>query len=116
MRIERNLANLVEKDRAGMRELEAAASLLDGARECAFLVAKELRGNQRRRNRRTVHADECAGRPARVLVDGSCDQFLPGSGFARNQDRQSVGATFDTWQRAVFSAFEDPTISSNMNA
>src|SRR3954453_11923143 len=40
LRIHRNLADLVEEDRARMRELEPSAALLDGTGEGAFFVSE----------------------------------------------------------------------------
>jgi hypothetical protein len=50
-------------------------------------VPKQLGRDQRPGNRRTIHADECPRRTVRLRVNGTREQFLPGAGFAGNEDR-----------------------------
>src|SRR5262245_17806710 len=81
------LAYLVEEQRAAVGELEAAAPLLDGAGEGAFLVAEELAFHELARERRAVDLDECPLAPAAELVDRARDELLPGAGLTLDQDR-----------------------------
>ena len=51
------VADFVEKECAGMRQLETAYAPVGGPRECAALVAEHLALDEVARNRRTVHAN-----------------------------------------------------------
>ncbi len=85
LRLGGKVADLVQKNGAGVGEFEASPALLQGARECPLLVAKELRGDKRGRNRGAIHADKSMASALRSLMYGARDQFLPGTGLARNQ-------------------------------
>src|ERR1700722_11170623 len=52
------VANLIEKNCSTVGRLKASNAPLQGPGEGAFLMAKKLGRNQRRRNSPTVHADE----------------------------------------------------------
>src|SRR5439155_5746941 len=54
LRRQRDLAHLVEEERAAVRLLEAAFAPADGAGERALLVSEELALDQRLRERRAV--------------------------------------------------------------
>ena len=58
LRRRHHLGDLVEEQRAAVRELEAAQPPLDGAGERALLVAEELALEQRFRDGRAVDRDE----------------------------------------------------------
>src|SRR5271165_6174630 len=58
---------------------------LSGSSEGAFLVAKKLRGDQRRRDRGTIYPNERAVGPARPLMNGACHQFFTRSALASDQ-------------------------------
>src|SRR5258708_28651000 len=77
-----------------MRQLKAALASLHRAGESAFLVAKQLRGDQGGRNRRTVYTDERLAGTLRVLVYGASNQFFSGAGFAGDQHRGIGGGHF----------------------
>src|SRR5262249_49197586 len=79
------LTNLVEENRPAVRQLQAALSSREGPGKRALLVPEELRGDERRWNRRAVHADEGARRSLRSLVDRAGDELLPRTGFASDQ-------------------------------
>ena len=57
---QRQLADLVEKQRAAVGPLEPAAAGLDRPGKCATLVAEQLRIDQFRRNRPAIDAIERA--------------------------------------------------------
>ena len=67
----RDLADLVEEQRAAVGQLEAALAGVDGAGEGALLVAEQLGLQQRLRQRRAVDLDERPVRARRQLVDGA---------------------------------------------
>src|SRR5579864_4266929 len=79
------VANLIEKNCSTVGRLKASNAPLQGPGEGAFLMAKKLRCNQRRRNSSTVHADECSRCTIRSFVNRTSNQFLSGSGFTRNE-------------------------------
>src|SRR5205085_12408700 len=58
LRRDRQLADLVEEDRAARRQLELTRTPLGRARESAALVAEQLRLDQRLWNRGAVDRDE----------------------------------------------------------
>src|SRR4051794_10420791 len=86
LRLGWQLADFVEEDRPAIGCLEPSKPALQRACEGAFLVSKQLGRDERRRNRRAVHADERSGRTARALVKGACDELFAGSGLAEYED------------------------------
>src|SRR6266436_2042923 len=84
----RQLADLVEEQRAARGQLEAAALELVGSGEGATLVPEELRLDERLGQRRAVDGDEGPlGTPARI-VDGASDQFLSRAALSGEQHRR----------------------------
>src|ERR1700735_2650573 len=81
LHLNRKVANLVEKDCSTVGRFKASDAPLQGPGEGAFLMAKKLGCNQRRRNSSTVHANECPRRTIRSFVNRTSNQFLSGSGF-----------------------------------
>src|SRR5882762_8151612 len=77
-----------------MRQLKTTLAALHRAGEGAFLMTKQLRRDQGRRNRRAVYADERLTGTLRVLVYGASNQFFSGAGFARDQHRGIGGGHF----------------------
>ena len=84
--LERQLADLVEEQRAAVRQLEAALVLADRAGERALLVAEQLALDEAGGDRGAVHLDEQALAPRAGLVDRARDQLLAGAGLARDED------------------------------
>src|SRR5882724_4218577 len=76
LQFERNLPNLVQKNRAAVGHFEAADALRDCSRECALLVSEQLAFQQTRRNSRAVELDERLRAPRTQIMDGARDQFL----------------------------------------
>ena len=82
---QRQLADLVEEQRAAVRRLEHAGLRFDGAGERAAHVAEQLALEQRVDDRRAVDRDErlaCAG-PG--LMERARGEFLAGAGLAADQ-------------------------------
>ena len=79
------LADLVEKQRAALGQLEAPFLRRVRAGERAFLVAEQLRFDQILRQRRAADLDERLLGARRVVVDRVRDQLLAGAGFAAQQ-------------------------------
>jgi hypothetical protein len=86
LRFERQLAHLVEQERATVGELEAAAALLRRASERALLVAEELALDQLARQGGAIdfHQRPLAARAA--IVDRARDELLAGAGLAVDED------------------------------
>ena len=58
LRFGAEVADLVEKERAGVREFEPAEATIGRARECPAFVPEHLAFHQIARDGRTVHANE----------------------------------------------------------
>src|SRR4030095_15941830 len=58
LQLQRNVADLVEEERAAVRQLEATEFLRDGAGERALLVPEQLAFEKAGRNGRAVELDE----------------------------------------------------------
>jgi hypothetical protein len=84
---QREIADLVEEQRAAVRQLERAGRAADRVGEGAFLVAEKLALDERLRQRRAVHGDERTPGAATVLVDGLGDALLAGAGLTHQQHR-----------------------------
>ena len=78
----RQLADLVEEDRASGRQLEPAPPPFQGTREGPPLVAEQLRGDEPLRQGRTVDLHQGAPGPRRACVDRAGDELLAGPGLA----------------------------------
>ena len=86
LRLERDVADLVEEDRPLVGELEQPLLRVDGAGESALDVAEQVRLEQVGRQVAGVDGDERAIRPRGVLVQRPRDQLLAGTAFAVDQD------------------------------
>ena len=76
LQLQRDVADLVQEQRAPVRQLEAADLLADGAGEGALLVAEQLALQQPRGDGRAVELDEGAARARAQVVHGAGDEFL----------------------------------------
>ena len=85
--LHRQIADLVEKERAAVGELKAARTPGDGSGEGALLVAEELGLEHAGREGRAVDAHEGLFFPRRVDMDGVGDELFAGAGFAAEKDR-----------------------------
>src|SRR2546430_7634583 len=81
-------ADLVEEERAPLRELKLPELARVGARERPPLVAEQLRLDERLDDGRGVDGDEglVAARP--LGVDRACDELLTGAALPRDQHRR----------------------------
>jgi hypothetical protein len=75
----RQLAHLVEEERARARHLEQALLLLGGAGEAPLLVAEELALDEALRDGTAVDGDEGLLAARSLLVDGARHHLLPGA-------------------------------------
>ena len=88
---QRQVAHLVEEERAVLGCLEVADLVAVRARERTFLVAEEFALHQVLGNRAAVDRDERGVRPRGTVVDEARGHFLAAAGFAGDVDR-SLGA------------------------
>ena len=86
LRRQREVADLIEEERATICRLESPRLIGDRARERPFDVAEELTLHQFAGNRGTVHFDERAVLPDRGLVDGARHQLLAAAVLAGDED------------------------------
>src|SRR5438094_2931179 len=85
LELERDLAHLVEEERAAMGHLEASDLLRDGPGERAPLVAEEFTLEEPRWDSRAIDLDEGSLAAAASVVDGARDQFLSRAGLAEDE-------------------------------
>ena len=85
----RDLADLVEEQRAAVGLLEAPFAPPDRAGERAALVAEELALEQRLGERGAVQLDERLLGARAVLVDGRGDELLAGAALAGDEHRRA---------------------------
>ena len=95
----RGAVDLVQEDAAGVRGLEPAGAVLDGAGERALDVAEQLALQEALGQGPAVDADVGAGGAQAQVVDGAGDQLLAGAGLADDQDAGARGG--DAAGRAV---------------
>src|SRR6266542_4800491 len=60
LRLHWQISYFVEKNRAALGQFESTEPPLNCPSKCSFFVAKQLRHDQRRRNRCAIHTDERA--------------------------------------------------------
>ena len=90
--LRRDVADLVEEQRAAVGELEAAAARgLDGAGERALLVAEELREEQRLDEGRAVDRDEGARGALARPVDRLRHELLARAALAAHEHAAARG-------------------------
>src|SRR5437870_7104605 len=78
-------ADLVEEERAALRELELAKLALVGAGERTLLVAEQVGLDESLGDRRWVDGDEGLLAPRALMVDGPRDELLAGTALAGDQ-------------------------------
>ncbi|MEJ7731634.1 MAG: hypothetical protein WKG00_20785, partial [Polyangiaceae bacterium] len=87
LHVQRQLADLVEEERAAVGALEGAAPRVDGATEGAAPVAEELAGHQLARDGAAVDDHERPGGHGRAFVERARHQLLADAGLALDQHR-----------------------------
>ena len=88
LQLERHVADLVEEQRALVRELEPSDLLRQRAREGAFLMTEPFALEQSGRRRRAVHRHQRAVAPVARRVQRPREQFLAGARLAEQQHRR----------------------------
>src|SRR5579862_9908013 len=79
---QRQLSNLVEKNHASIRNLEAPFLLCRGSGETAALVAEQIALQQRLGNRRAIDRDKRLISPTAIAVQGPGRKLLSRSALA----------------------------------
>ena len=82
-----HIADFIEKQRTAVCLLKSSVSHTVGAREGAFLVAEKFRFHQVSRDGGHIQGDERRMSAWAVAVQRASDQFLAGSGFAVDKNR-----------------------------
>src|SRR6266850_6388513 len=82
----REFADLVQEDRAAVRQLEPAEAALQGAGKGPLLMAEELRRDQVSWDGGAAHGHEPSRRPSRAPVNRPRDELLPRAGLAGDED------------------------------
>src|SRR5208283_1509124 len=85
LQIHSNVADLVEKQSAVIRQLKPASLLDERPGESTLFVAEQFTFHQTRRNRRAVQADKCALPPRAEIMKRSGHQLLARTGLAMQQ-------------------------------
>src|SRR5438874_13834417 len=88
LEVERQVADLVQEERAVVGELEAPEPSRDGARERAPLVSEQLALQEPGGDGGAVELDERTAPPPAQPVNQAGDQLLAGSGLAPDEDRR----------------------------
>ena len=85
LQFERNVSDLVQKERASIREFEAPLLLHQRAGERPLLVSEQFALEQSRWNRGAVHLYQVAVTPRAEFVNSLRKHFLPGPSLAGEQ-------------------------------
>ena len=83
----RQLADLVQEERAAARQLEATRASPVGAGEGALLMSEKLRLDERLGDRRAVDGDERAAPAWRQRVQGAREELFAGAALSRQEHR-----------------------------
>src|SRR5262249_20951592 len=96
----RHLADLVEKQRSAVGQLELANLGAHRAGERAFLVAEQLRLEERRGQRRAIDRNERAVFAPALEMNRARAELLAGAGFAADEHgRVGLGGALDDMER-----------------
>ncbi len=87
LKLQREVADLVQEDRPAVCQFEPALPIGRRAGKCTALVTEELAFDECRRERGAVDAHEVVPLPPAVCVNGPREQFFARSRFAEQQDR-----------------------------
>ena len=86
LQFERNIADLIQEQRAAIRRFETAQLLRHRARKGPFFMAEELALQESQRNRRAVQSYERPVPALAVGVNGLRDEFFTRARFALDEN------------------------------
>ncbi|TKS57711.1 MAG: hypothetical protein EWM73_03739 [Nitrospira sp.] len=86
--VQAQIADLVQEDRAVVRQLEITFSIGRGTGKAAFAMAEEFAFEKFGRNGRHIDGDKGLAGTWAEPVDGAGEQFFPGSRLAQHKDGQ----------------------------
>ena len=87
LHVQRQVADLIEKNRAAVGQLETSHAVGHGTRESAFAVAEKLAFEQILGNRRAIDGHKVAVLAQGLVMQGARHQFLAGAAFPGDQHR-----------------------------
>ena len=114
LQLRRDIANLVEKNRAVVRQLEAPNPLSYRAGECAPFMTEQFTFKQARGYSGAVYFDQGALAARAQIVNGARKQFFACARLAQKQNCGIRGATVSTCFRIRFRAWLSPMISAKL--
>ena len=82
LQFERQFADFIEKNRAGVGRLKQSLLGFQGAGECSLFVTEKLALNQRRHERAAIDGHEGTIGEGSAEMNGAGDQFFSGAAFA----------------------------------
>lgn len=91
LQIEREIADLIKKERAPMGGPDKTNAIAICSGECTPDEPKELGANESRRNGSAIQCDERSLDPHAVAIYRASNQFLTRAGFSFDQNRQIGG-------------------------
>jgi hypothetical protein len=91
LHLERELADLIEKERAMVSQLEAAEALRHGPGKGAFLVPEELTFEQSRRDGRAIERHEGVATPRAALMKRVRYELFARAGLTSDEDGRLGG-------------------------
>ena len=91
LRAHRHFGDLIQQQRAVLRQLEAAGAPLHRAGERALFVTEQLALHQRFGQRRAIDGDERPVAPRAQVMNGARHQFLARAAFPVDQHRRLGG-------------------------
>src|SRR5262250_522751 len=92
LEFERNVPDLVEKERPLVRQFEASSFLGDPPRNSSLFVPEELALQEAERDRGTIQLDEGSLPAPAQIVDGARNEFFAGSRLPQDQDARIRGS------------------------
>ena len=86
MKVRAHVPDFIKENRSAVSHGEAPVAVIDGVCKSALHMSEELGFEQFLRDGPAIDGDEHAFGAATVVVQGPCDEFLPGSALTRDED------------------------------
>src|SRR6266404_8381418 len=91
LKFERNVADLIKKERALVRRLKASRFLRDRSRERSFFMTEQFTLQEPKRNCGAIQFHKSTFPSAAQIVDCTRDEFFAGPRFAQDQHTRVCG-------------------------